>query len=931
MDSSVESYPRFLLRAYANASTCEDFTSCSSCISSADLECTWCSDSNTCGDSSTTHCSQSQLSTCNETIYAIVIIVVIVTVIFICCSGCYLKRYLRRSSDRASHPQSGFLSSTARSFLFRNSLLGDGQKEWMCVICGFDNHPRNKHCNMCGTSHEFTVDYKKEKSERRKIMKEKQRIADANNRKNRKDKKSVASVRNPIQYPFDAQISGHQVMSLSASAYVTPSKNYSKFQTLLSTEQKTKALNYRRINQLTLRQKSARRRKMWQRKYDPKTRELCWVRVPLSDIRINDAPFGYTPRNSMSESYRLFQSPASMNESSINSSNALVAASDPGRILLEAAASGCESHQSSEARDDSSSNHSQASNLVVPGLISFGTPTVSTQKMSANVVDHSRYRGRSREPSDDSFDDRALLSYSPGFSSVLDSDGNLTWERVDPSRPLPANKRSQKTSAAPKQPVAFSSQPDDYSLTSPLLPASSHIAGDSEYTTLPSIAVNDEREAMIHDLETIASLTFKEKQLWFLDRMSEIQRPLTDGWVRLNIRREHLLEESAASLLNLSTADLHKWMRVQFVGEPGIDAGGLEREWFSLVTKELFSQQHELFLCSSGDASGGTYHINPISGLTDKHAIIPSTAPQTPSPASSSSSSQARRSPAIINPKSLNYLDYYKFAGRLIGKAIMEQQPLPATLSLPLRKQILTTPITFSDLEFVDVDLHKNLLYLQNDCEDVAALDMDFTVTYRSHGKTLQCNLVEEGENVAVTNANKDLYLQLRLRHRMFDSIKIQLEAMLKGIYEVIPPDLLSVFDYQELDLLLCGVPDIDIEDWKTHTEYMGEFTRSGAKHKVIKWFWKAVEDMSSEERVRLLQFVTGCGRLPAQGFKALQSSDGKYRKFNIQSISKRDSLYPRAHTCFNKLDLPIYDSSSELDAYLSVVINMEVTGFTME
>jgi E3 ubiquitin ligase SMURF1/2 len=122
----------------------------------------------------------------------------------------------------------------------------------------------------------------------------------------------------------------------------------------------------------------------------------------------------------------------------------------------------------------------------------------------------------------------------------------------------------------------------------------------------------------------------------------------------------------------------------------------------------------------------------------------------------------------------------------------------------------------------------------------------------------------------------------------------------------------------------------------------------------VIRWFWLAVEAMTTEERIRLLQFTTGCSRVPAQGFKALQSHDGHYRKFNIQSIKKtvsmlmpevficnyissllycvqQESLYPRAHTCFNKLDLPVYDSQAELDAYLSVVINMEITGFSME
>jgi E3 ubiquitin-protein ligase NEDD4 len=107
------------------------------------------------------------------------------------------------------------------------------------------------------------------------------------------------------------------------------------------------------------------------------------------------------------------------------------------------------------------------------------------------------------------------------------------------------------------------------------------------------------------------------------------------------------------------------------------------------------------------------------------------------------------------------------------------------------------------------------------------------------------------------------------------------------GLYEVVPPDWLAVFDYQELELLLCGVPEIDVSDWIRHTEYLGEYKHLQGSHKVIRWFWLAVESMSPEDRVRLLQFTTGCSRLPAQGFKALQSSDGHYRRFNIQSIRK--------------------------------------------
>lgn len=147
--------------------------------------------------------------------------------------------------------------------------------------------------------------------------------------------------------------------------------------------------------------------------------------------------------------------------------------------------------------------------------------------------------------------------------------------------------------------------------------------------------------------------------------------------------------------------------------------------------------------------------------------------------------------------------------------------------------------------------------------------------------------LKQNGANILVTDANKAEYLQLKLRDRMLDSIKPQLEHFLRGFYEVIPGDLLSVFDYQELDLLMCGLQELDIDDWKKNTEYLGEYHAAGSKHRVIKWFWSVMESFDNEERVRLLQFTTGCSRLPPQGFRALQSNNGTYRKFNIQSLEK--------------------------------------------
>ena len=102
---------------------------------------------------------------------------------------------------------------------------------------------------------------------------------------------------------------------------------------------------------------------------------------------------------------------------------------------------------------------------------------------------------------------------------------------------------------------------------------------------------------------------------------------------------------------------------------------------------------------------------------------------------------------------------------------------------------------------------------------------------------------------------------------------------------------------------MLNGLPQIDIEDWKTHTEYKGQYTKN---HKIIEWFWQTVSDFTAEERAKLLQFATGTSRVPAAGFGALQSYDGNLRLFCITSVEKTECIYPKSHTCFNRIDLPM-------------------------
>ncbi|PIK48611.1 hypothetical protein BSL78_14513 [Apostichopus japonicus] len=144
-------------------------------------------------------------------------------------------------------------------------------------------------------------------------------------------------------------------------------------------------------------------------------------------------------------------------------------------------------------------------------------------------------------------------------------------------------------------------------------------------------------------------------------------------------------------------------------------------------------------------------------------------------------------------------------------------------------------------------------------------------------------------------------------------------------IFQVIDPRMLSVFDARELELVIAGTAEIDISDWRKNTEYRGGYHNS---HHVILWFWNAVERFDNERRLRLLQFVTGTSSIPYEGFAALRGSNGP-KKFCIEKWGSTKSL-PRAHTCFNRLDLPPYPNFAMLLEKLVIAVE-ETSTFSMD
>jgi E3 ubiquitin-protein ligase NEDD4 len=92
---------------------------------------------------------------------------------------------------------------------------------------------------------------------------------------------------------------------------------------------------------------------------------------------------------------------------------------------------------------------------------------------------------------------------------------------------------------------------------------------------------------------------------------------------------------------------------------------------------------------------------------------------------------------------------------------------------------------------------------------------------------------------------------------------------------------------------LIGGIAEIDMDDWKANTEYRGY----KASDEQILMFWQTVEGWEAEKISRLIQFVTGTSRIPVNGFKDLQGSDGP-RKFTIEKTGEINSL-PKAHTWY--------------------------------
>ncbi|TMW53549.1 hypothetical protein DOY81_001313 [Sarcophaga bullata] len=364
------------------------------------------------------------------------------------------------------------------------------------------------------------------------------------------------------------------------------------------------------------------------------------------------------------------------------------------------------------------------------------------------------------------------------------------------------------------------------------------------------------------------SRDYKQKYEYF---KSHLRKPTNvPNKFEIRVRRSSILEDSYRIISQVTKTDLLKTkLWVEFEGETGLDYGGLAREWFYLLSKEMFNPYYGLFEYSAMD--NYTLQINNGSGLCNE-----------------------------------DHLHYFKFIGRIAGMAVYHGKLLDAFFIRPFYKMMLQKSIDLKDMESVDTEYYNSLMWIKEN--DPRQLELTFCVDEDTFGQKSQHELKGEGANIEVTNENKDEYIKLVIEWRFVARVKDQMTAFLDGFGSIIPLNLIKIFDEHELELLMCGIQNIDVKDWRENTLYKGDYHQN---HIIIQWFWRAVLSFSNEMRSRLLQFVTGTSRVPMNGFKELYGSNGP-QMFTIEKWGTPNN-FPRAHTCFNRLDLPPYEGYLQL------------------
>lgn len=357
------------------------------------------------------------------------------------------------------------------------------------------------------------------------------------------------------------------------------------------------------------------------------------------------------------------------------------------------------------------------------------------------------------------------------------------------------------------------------------------------------------------------------------------------------IRREHMLEDAYDSFNKLGETFKSK-LGINFINEHGeevgVDGGGLTKEFLTGVVKEGFK---DLFV----ENDNHELYPNPQIGLKYQYRID--------------------------SEEQLKSLNYTNFLGKVIGKCLYERVLVDISFSsFFLTKFNTGYKNSFDDLRSLDGELYTNLVKLLSMTdEELEGLNLTFSIDEKLDNRNISIDLVPNGSITPVTSSNKLKFVHEVANFKLNRLINIQCNSFLNGLFEIISKEWLAMFNPYELQMLISGEKDINVQDLKEYVVY-GGYTLND---KTIRDFWEIVHEMTNTERFQLVKFVTSVPRAPLLGFKALVP------RFGIKNGGDEPERLPTSSTCVNLLKLPNYRNKQLLKEKLLYAINAEA-GFDL-
>lgn len=407
-------------------------------------------------------------------------------------------------------------------------------------------------------------------------------------------------------------------------------------------------------------------------------------------------------------------------------------------------------------------------------------------------------------------------------------------------------------------------------------------------------------QIMEHDARR--QMEVKAREAFFDSIMT---RKNVNQYLNLKIRRECLVEDSLKSvseIVGTGGEEIKKGLRIEFKGEEGIDAGGLRKEWFLLLVREVFNPEHgwyflPLVLCLSNIPTGMFIYDDDSQFC-------------------------------YFNPNSFETTDQFFLVGVVLGLAIYNSTILDVAFPpFAFRKLLAAAPaaapgstshvkptMTYSleDLaEFRPSLAHglRQLLEFDGDVENVFC--RDFVADVERYGEIMQIPLCPNGEKKAVTNANRREFVDLYVRYLLDVAVIRQFEPFKRGFFTVCGGNALSLFRAEEIELLIRGSEEpLDIASLRavSKNENWGKPNATEVEP-VIQWFWQSFQAADHKDQRKLLSFITGSDRIPAMGATNLV--------IRLACLGDDSPRYPVARTCFNQISLWRYSSKLKLEKLL--------------